>query len=365
MATKGAAKGLKGLGELLKSDQRRLVEGEGVEGVFNRMAPAPVAGTILKVPIEEIHPDPSQPRRTLDPESLEELASSIRQLGVREPIHVVEAAGGYRILTGERRWLAARRAGLKAVPVIVERPMEEGEKFLLQLVENIQREDLNAVDRAEALKVLRQKLHLRSWAAVGERLGIGRRRVYQLLATTELPAEIQADIRSGRISEKDSRSYQGLTAEQQLALHRLQREKRWRSAQLREAAALLREDPDLTPAEAASRIERRRRPRQPPSPSPEEAPPEMGPVGRMVQQAGALSAALAGALERDLWWQCSYGEQARLHESLFQLRRDVDRFLLSTQRLKPPSRAGGPREQPQVEQAAEPEQVLEPSQERA
>lgn len=344
MAAKRASRGLTGLGDLatlLRQDQKRLLEGQGVEGVFSRMSPAPVAGTILKVPIDDIHPDPDQPRRTASPDSLDELASSIRQVGVREPIHVVQTPEGYRILTGERRWLAARKAGLKSVPVIVEKAMEEGERFLLQLVENIQREDLNPIDRAEALKVLREKLGLRSWEAVGEKLGISRRRVYQLLATTELPEAIQADIRAGVLSEKDSRLYKGLSEEQQLGLHRLYREKGWGQEALREAVAEIKRHPELSLEQVLDQLRGRRGKKGAAGKGSRKSP--TGPIEKVVHQSGTLSGSLASALERDLWWQCGYEEQSRLHEALFQLKRDIDRFLLSTQRMRPPARGGAER----------------------
>lgn len=347
MAPKRASEGLSGLGDLLRRDQKRLVQGEGVEGVFSRMSPAPVAGTILKVPVDEVHPDPDQPRRTVSPQSIEELANSIRQVGVREPIHVVQTGEGYRILTGERRWLAAREAGLKTVPVIVEKAMQDGQKLLLQVVENIQREDLNPVDRAEALKVLRERLGLRSWQAVGEKIGIGRRRVYQLLATTELPEEIQADLRAGVLSEKDSRLYQGLAEDQQLALHHLYRQQKWGHEQLKELVDEVKRNPELSVQEVLESREKNRREaarrRQPQ--------PKTSPVEKLVNQSGTLSGGLASALERDLWWQCGYEEQSRLHEALFQLKRDIDRFLLSTQRMRPPARAVGRAARASVERA--------------
>ena len=108
---------------------------------------------LLSLPVEAVERNPEQPRKRFEEKRLEELAASIREHGIVEPILVRREGAKYRILAGERRWRAAQRAGLKEVPAIV-REASEREAFELALVENLQREDLNAIEEAEAYEVL-------------------------------------------------------------------------------------------------------------------------------------------------------------------------------------------------------------------
>jgi ParB family chromosome partitioning protein len=118
---------------------------------------------------------------------------------------------------GERRWRAAKDAGLTAIPALV-RDVPEDRRLIQQLMENIVRDDLNAVDRAAALRALKGQLNDAPWDQVAEAVGIRRSRLFQLLGTEKLPESIQADIRAGQISEKQSRALQGLRGEHQRAL---------------------------------------------------------------------------------------------------------------------------------------------------
>ncbi|MFQ5695060.1 MAG: ParB/RepB/Spo0J family partition protein, partial [Terriglobia bacterium] len=148
-----------------------------VERHMGEMAPAPVASTVLKLPLDRIYPDPDQPRRTFPEESLEELAASIREQGVLEPIQVIATDQGYQLLHGERRWRAARLAGLSWIPSIVyEQPLSDADRLTRQLIENIQREDLNDVDRAAALERLKDLLNA-TWDEVAEKVGITKGRI--------------------------------------------------------------------------------------------------------------------------------------------------------------------------------------------
>jgi len=199
-----------------------------------------------EIRLDRIRPDPTQPRREMDPEGLEELANSIKEQGVLNPISVeyVREEDYFLIVHGERRWRAAQMAGLKNIPALIRR-MDGGDRLIQQLIENIQREDLNPVDRGQALKRLREELQLSSWQAVGERIGVGRRRVHQLLATTELAPVVQEDLRAGVISEKDTRIYRGLSTEHQVALHKARRGRQLTTEDTAQAARLLKDDPDL------------------------------------------------------------------------------------------------------------------------
>jgi len=171
------------------------------------------------IDLDRIDPDPEQPRRTFDPDRLEELTSSIRQQGVLQPIVVRydEASDRYIIVQGERRWRAARAAGLSSVPALV-RDVPEELRLIHQLTENVVRDDLNAVDRAAALRQLKTRLGDPPWEDVAAAVGIKRSRLFQLLGTSKLSPQAQADIQQGRLSEKQSRALQGLPDIKQEAL---------------------------------------------------------------------------------------------------------------------------------------------------
>jgi ParB family chromosome partitioning protein len=123
----------------------------------------------------------------------------------------------YVVIHGERRLRAAREAGLAAIPAIV-REVPHDRRLLQQLMENVVREDLNAIDRAAALRTLKAQLDDAPWEQVAEMVGIRRSRLFQLLGTEKLPSQAREDIRHGRISEKQSRALQGLSPIRQNAL---------------------------------------------------------------------------------------------------------------------------------------------------
>jgi ParB family chromosome partitioning protein len=175
--------------------------------------------TAKEIQLERIEPDPQQPRRTFDEAKLAELTASIRIEGVLQPIVVRYDDGRdtYVIVHGERRWRASREAGLAVIPAIV-REVPEDRRLIQQLMENIVRDDLNAIDRAAALRALKIQLGDAPWERVAEAVGIRRSRLFQLLGTEKLPEAIQADIRAGLLSEKQSRALQGLLPAHQAAL---------------------------------------------------------------------------------------------------------------------------------------------------
>jgi ParB family chromosome partitioning protein len=175
--------------------------------------------TAKEIRLDRIEPDPSQPRHSFDEVKMAELTASIQLEGVLQPIVVrYEAAHDiYVIVHGERRWRASRAAGLPTIPALV-RDVPEERRLIQQLMENIVRDDLNALDRAAALRLLKSQLGDVPWEQVAEAVGIRRSRLFQLLGTEKLPDYIQADIRSGRISEKQSRALQGLSESHREAL---------------------------------------------------------------------------------------------------------------------------------------------------
>lgn len=194
-----------------------------VDDLFADTRPQAVGVTDLteakSIELDRITPDPEQPRRDFDAERLDELAASIRSEGVLQPIAVRYAAEQdiYVILHGERRWRAARTAGMSSIPAIV-RDVPEDRRLLQQLMENIVREDLNALDRAAALRALKTRMDDAPWEQVAEAVGIRRSRLFQLLGTGKLSPKAQDLLRQGLVSEKQTRAVQALPDELQDAI---------------------------------------------------------------------------------------------------------------------------------------------------
>ncbi len=154
--------------------------------------------TIINVDINRIVPNPRQPRIEFDPVSLSELAESIKSQGVVQPILCRQKDGKYELVAGERRWRASKKAGLTLIPAIVKEFTDE-ESLELALVENLQREDLNAMDEAEAYQKLSKEFHL-TQADIAKKVGKERSTVANIMRLLELPKEIQTSIRKGQLS---------------------------------------------------------------------------------------------------------------------------------------------------------------------
>jgi ParB family chromosome partitioning protein len=172
-------------------------------------------GGLRELPIEALAPNPSQPRKHFSVEALAELAASIRTSGVLQPIVVRPRGDGYEILVGERRWRAARQAGLDRVPAIV-REATDAEAIQLALVENLLREDLNPLEEADAYQRLMAEL---GWTQeeLARRIGKDRASIANVLRLRRLPSVIQEDLRAGRLTMGHARALLGLpSAEAQL-----------------------------------------------------------------------------------------------------------------------------------------------------
>ena len=156
------------------------------------------------VPISELRPNHLQPRITFDEEGLGELAASIRNQGVVQPIVVTADGEGYLIVAGERRWRAAERAGLREVPVVVREVADEQEMLELALVENLQRADLNPLEEAEGYKKLSRTFGL-SQEEIGRKTGKSRAAVANALRLLNLPEKVQDLIRGGDLSAGQAR----------------------------------------------------------------------------------------------------------------------------------------------------------------
>lgn len=167
--------------------------------------------TVSMIAVTELDRNPDQPRREFDQASLQALADSIREAGVLQPLLVVEQNGRYRIVAGERRFRAARMAGLDEVPCIV-RDFSPREQMEAALIENIQREDLNPIEEATAVKQFMEACHYTQEQAA-KRLGKSRPAVANSLRLLTLPEVIRKDVIAGRISAGHARVLAGIEEE--------------------------------------------------------------------------------------------------------------------------------------------------------
>lgn len=176
--------------------------GKGVDALFFDNA---VEENAVKLSVDEIEPNREQPRKTFDEAALAELSDSIREHGVIQPLLVRPMAdGSYRLVAGERRYRAARMAGLTEVPVTV-REMSDEEESIFALIENLQREDLNAIEEAEGLKRLIDSFGLTQEQAAA-RVGKSRTAVTNALRLLNLPEEITALVKDGKVSMGHARA---------------------------------------------------------------------------------------------------------------------------------------------------------------
>jgi ParB family chromosome partitioning protein len=173
---------------------------------------------VIEVQIEDIHPNPRQPRTRQDPAKLKELAESIRQHGILQPLLVTPHEDGvsYSLIAGERRYQAAQIVGLSKVPVLIRRVDDQG-RIELALVENLQRTDLSPLEAAEGYKQLAEDFHL-SHDEIAERVGKSRSAITNTLRLLRLSVAVRKALDSGRISEGHARALLGLpTAQAQSA----------------------------------------------------------------------------------------------------------------------------------------------------
>jgi ParB family chromosome partitioning protein len=175
---------------------------------------------LAEVAVDQIDANPFQPRRTFSADKLKELADSIRASGLVQPVLLRRADGRYQLIAGERRWRAAREAGLTTIPAVV-REIGDRDALELALTENLLREDLNPLDAAQGYALLQQK-HGLSHEEIAERLGLDRSTVTNTLRLLRLPPEVQQMIVEGAISSGHARALLGLeSAAAQLQLANL------------------------------------------------------------------------------------------------------------------------------------------------
>jgi ParB family transcriptional regulator, chromosome partitioning protein len=179
--------------------------------------PEPTTAGVLEIPLDLVQPNPLQPRKRFDDQALAELTESIRASGVIQPVVVRRTGEAYELIAGERRWRAAKLAGLTKIPAVV-RDVTNAESLELALVENLLREDLNPIEAAEGY---RQLLADFGWTQeqLGQRIGKDRSSIANALRLLRLPSPIQDDLREGRLTMGHALSLLSLTSvEQQMKL---------------------------------------------------------------------------------------------------------------------------------------------------
>jgi ParB family transcriptional regulator, chromosome partitioning protein len=189
---------------------QKKVLGRGLGALIPQRAPAePVAPPqtgLLLVPIEQIAPNPLQPRKTFNESSIEELARSVREHGIVQPLVVTRTgADRYKLIAGERRYRAAQKAGLTSVPVVVKEMMTEGDSLQVALIENIQREDLNPIEEAGAYHQLHEEFGL-TQEEIARRVGKERSTVANFLRLIKLPDAVKKLLASGQLSMGHARA---------------------------------------------------------------------------------------------------------------------------------------------------------------
>jgi ParB family chromosome partitioning protein len=226
--------------------------GRGFELLLGSGAP----GELTQLPIGSLKPNRRQPRKRVDGEAISQLADSIRVQGVVQPVIVrVDPAGGYELIAGERRWRAARLAGLATIPAIV-RETEDRDSLLLALVENVAREDLSAVEEARAYSTLMDEFGL-SLGDVAEHVGRSKPTVSNRIRLLELPDDVLVLVERGQLTEGHARALLGIPdheerrrlarkiVRQGLSVRAAERAARWAGARARPRTAAASVDPAL------------------------------------------------------------------------------------------------------------------------
>jgi ParB family chromosome partitioning protein len=183
---------------------KRKALGRGLEALIPGAYTAEESPTNTLVPLSAIQPNPMQPRQTFSDAGIDELAESIRQKGILQPLLVRRANGGFELIAGERRFRAAQRLGIEQVPVTV-RDADDGELLEMALIENIQRENLNALEEARAYRRLMDEFSL-TQEEVATRVGKDRSTVANTVRLLQLPDQIKSDIERGVLSAGHARA---------------------------------------------------------------------------------------------------------------------------------------------------------------
>jgi ParB family chromosome partitioning protein len=190
---------------------KRMALGKGLGALLPEFGQAE-SKAFLYCGIEEIIPNRSQPRKHFDESKLQELAESIKEKGILEPLIVRRTDQGYELIVGERRWRAAQKAGLKEVPVVV-KEAEGREALEISLIENLQREDLNPIEAAEAFKHLIEEFNI-SQEDLSKRIGKDRTTITNTLRLLKLPLEVRNQLLQNRITSGHARAILSLESKE-------------------------------------------------------------------------------------------------------------------------------------------------------
>ena len=170
--------------------------------------------TITEIPVDKLQPNPLQPRGVITPESLTDLIESIRQHGIIEPLVVANTPAGYQIIAGERRWRSAKILGLKTVPTVIRKTTPK-QMLELALIENVQREDLNPLERAKAFQQLEEEFDL-SLGEISKKIGKSMAYISNSIRLLSLPDAVKDGLLSKLISEGHARAIAGLENNQKI-----------------------------------------------------------------------------------------------------------------------------------------------------
>lgn len=198
----------------MTADRKRQALGKGLGALIPGGDEAVVQGELMLVPIDEVFPNPGQPRLRFEEAALQELAGSIKEQGVLQPLLVRRVPGGYELIAGERRLRASRIAGLERIPVLC-RKVEDERKLELALIENIQRENLNPMEEAQAYREL-QSINKYTQEEVARRVGKDRATVANSLRLLTLPDFVKNELVQGRISAGHARALMPLKDERSI-----------------------------------------------------------------------------------------------------------------------------------------------------
>jgi ParB family chromosome partitioning protein len=192
---------------------KRKALGRGLDSLIPAKTAAPKLpeGT-ARIPVHAIVPNPHQPRKVFAEEEIKDLASSIRADGLLQPVVVCRRGEEYILIAGERRWRAVQSLGWKEVPAVVKEVADDRELLVLALVENVQREDLNPIERALGYRELQQKFHL-TQEEIAAKMGKSRAAIANGLRLLNLPEEVQRLLQEGKLSEGHGRSLLALDGE--------------------------------------------------------------------------------------------------------------------------------------------------------
>jgi|GEM_PF-1782766 len=211
------------------------------------------SGILTEIPVDLIDPNPHQTRQEFDVGSILRLAVSLKRHGLLQPIIVRAVDDRYQLIAGERRWRAAKVAGMETIPSIVKEGVEDQDSAIQSLVENLQREDLSPADVCRGLTALKEMTGL-SWEAVGEMVGLSRASVFRYLQLGRMPEDIQTEVSEGRLTMRQAKALSSAPAEHQEELLAQTLAEGLSASQVEELAHQIEARPEVSPATLAREV---------------------------------------------------------------------------------------------------------------